>query len=84
MNKKMIATQRKWIDIPNDAIKALKLKATLEGLPLKRFLEKIILEKATEEMSDEDLYQFLCDINPDAFEKASDEETELFEKSLGI
>lgn len=79
-----MATTRKLIDLPNNTLKALQLRATTLGVSLKRYMEDILIQKSEEKLTDEQLYELMLMMYPDGKEKISDKEKEEFEKWLDI
>lgn len=72
--------KRKLIDISQEAVNILSIKAASSGKSLKAYMESLIEQEAT--ITDEDVYAYLLKHFPP--ELASEEETKAFEMSLKI
>lgn len=80
----MRATTRKLIDLPDNTIKALQLRATTEGVSLKKYMEDILIKKSEEHLTDEQLYELMLMMYPDGKEKLDESEKAEFESWLGV
>lgn len=83
MNQVTPNSHRKLIDIPDDAFKALSLKATSEGTNLKNYIEKLLIEIAAE-LPDAKAYQQLEASRPDGHVMLAAEEQVEFQRRHGI
>lgn len=72
--------KRKLIDISEDALQTLSVKAALKGKSLKAYMEMIIELQA--ELSDEEVYAFMLKNYPP--QPLSEEEKKEFETWLGV
>ncbi len=72
--------KRKLIDISEDALQTLSVKAALKGKSLKAYIESLI--EAEAKLSIEEAYAFLLENYPP--EPASEEEEAAFRKKMGI
>ena len=73
---------KKLIELPDNAIKGLQLRANTSGVSLKRYMEDVLVQKSEEELSDEQLYELMLMMYPDGKEPLSEKETEEFEEWL--
>ena len=74
---------RKLIDIPDEIFKTLNLKAAAMGTNLKKLIEDIVIQEASD-MEDAEVYRYLVSTRPDGQEMLSAQEQDDFEKRLGI
>ena len=74
---------RKLIDIPDEVFKTLNLKATAMGTNLKKLIEDIISQEASD-MEDAEVYRYLISSRPEGKEMLSSQEQDDFEKRMGI
>lgn len=79
-----MSTTRKLIDLPNNKLKALQLRATTLGVSLKRYMKDVLIQKSEEMLTDEQLYELMLMMYPDGKEKISDREKDEFEEWLGV
>lgn len=80
-------TRRKSIDIPEDVFQYLSIKATAQGMNLKRYIENLLAKDAENSivgMSDNDTYKWLSAHEPDGLVCASKKEQGEFRKWLGL
>ena len=77
----MKATTRKLIDLPDITLKALQLRATTDGVSLKRYMEDILIKKSEEHLTDEQLYELMLMMYPDGQEKATEKAKKGFSRS---
>lgn len=75
---------RKLIDLPDNVIKGLQLRATTLGVSLKKYMEDVLIEKSEEELSDEQLYELMLMMYPDGQVQSSEKEKKDFETWLGV
>lgn len=75
---------RKLIDLPDNVIKGLQLRATTLGVSLKKYMEDVLIEKSEEELSDEQLYELMLMMYPDGQVQSSENEKKDFETWLGV
>ena len=74
---------RKLIDIPDDVFKALTIKAAAMGTNLKKLIEDLLVQEASD-MEDADIYNYLASTRPEGKEMLSATEQDDFEKRMGI
>ena len=74
---------RKLIDIPDEVFKTLNLKAAAMGTNLKKLIEDIISQEASD-MEDAEVYRYLVSTRPEGRQMLSEHEQEDFEKLMGI
>ena len=74
---------RKLIDIPDEVFKTLNLKAAAMGTNLKKLIEDIISQEASD-MEDAEVYKYLVSTRPEGKEMLSSQEQNDFEKRMGI
>ena len=74
---------RKLIDIPDEIFKTLNLKAAAMGTNLKKLIEDIIIQEASD-MEDTEVYRYLVSTRPEGKEMLSSQEQDDFEKRMGI
>ena len=74
---------RKLIDIPDEVFKTLNLKAAAMGTNLKKLIEDIISQEASD-MEDAEVYRYLVSTRPEGKEMLSSQEQDDFEKRMGI
>jgi len=85
MNTTM-TTKRKLIDIPADTLRALSIKASIEGTNVKNYIEHLLLIEAEkiENQTDFKIYKNLLESDPEGKQYLNDAETLDFEKRLGL
>lgn len=76
-------TRRKLIDIPDDVFRTLSMKAAAMGLNLKKYIEQLLVEEASE-MDDADMYQYLASTRPEGKMMVSEDEKDEFMRRHGI
>lgn len=76
-------THRKLIDIPEDVFRTLTVKAAAMGINLKKYIEQLLVEEASE-MDDADLYRYLVSNRPEGKQIISGREKEEFMRRHGI
>ena len=74
---------RKLIDIPDEVFKILNLKAAAMGTNLKKLIEDIVSQEASD-MEDAEVYKYLVSSRPEGKEMLSSQEQDDFEKRMGI
>ena len=74
---------RKLIDIPDEVFKILNLKAAAMGTNLKKLIEDIVSQEASD-MEDAEVYKYLVSTRPEGKEMLSAHEQDDFEKRMGI
>ena len=74
---------RKLIDIPDETFKTLNLKAAAMGTNLKKLIEDIVVQEASD-MEDAEVYRYLVSTHPEGKEMLSGQEQDDFEKRMGI
>lgn len=74
---------RKLIDIPDDVFKTLTIKAAAMGTNLKKLIEDILVQEASE-MEDAEVYKYLISTRPEGKEMLSAAEQDDFERRMGI
>ena len=74
---------RKLIDIPDEVFKTLNIKAAAMGTNLKKLIEDIIIQEASD-MEDAEVYRYLVSTRPEGKEMLSSQEQDDFEKRMGI
>ena len=74
---------RKLIDIPDEVFKTLNLKAAAMGTNLKKLIEDIVIQEASD-MEDAEVYRYLVSARPEGKEMLSSQEQDDFEKRMGI
>lgn len=72
--------KRKLIDISQEAVNVLSIKAASSGKSLKAYMESLIEQEA--KITDEDVYSYLLEHFPT--EPANEEETKVFETWLKV
>ena len=77
------AMRRKVIDIKPDTFRGLSVIAASRGTNLKHFIESS-LDELVESYDDAAVYRYLRQTDPEGLEMVSEEEKEMFEKSLGL
>ena len=78
--------KRKLIDVREDTLRTLSIKAAMEGTSLKKIIEEMLNNEADKIESDAEykLYVNLLQTDPDGKTYLSPEETLTFEKRLGL
>jgi len=81
-----LQTKRKLIDIREDTLRTLSVKAALEGTNVKNLIEHLLLVEADkiEEAAEMKMYTSLLQSDPDGKVYLDRQETLNFEKRLGI
>ena len=74
---------RKLIDIPDDVFKTLNLKVAAMDTNLKRLIEDMVIQEASD-MEDTEVYRYLVSTRPEGQEMLSEEEQNDFERRMGI
>ena len=74
---------RKLIDIPDEVFKTLNIKAAAMGTNLKKLIEDIVAQEASD-MEDAEVYRYLVSTRPEGQEMLSEVEQEDFERLMGI
>ena len=74
---------RTLIDIPDEVFKTLNIKAAAMGTNLKKLIEDIISQEASD-MEDAEVYRYLVSTRPEGQEVLSEQEQEDFERLMGI
>lgn len=74
---------RKLIDIPDEVFKILNIKAAAKGTNLKRLIEDIVAQEASD-MEDAEVYKYLVSTRPEGQGMLSEVGQENFEKRMGI
>ena len=74
---------RKLIDIPDEVFKTLNLKAAAMGTNLKKLIEDIVIQEASD-MEDAEVYRYLVSTRSDGQEMLSAQEQDEFERRMGI
>ena len=74
---------RKLIDIPDDVFKILNLKAAAMGTNLKKLIEDIISQKASD-LEDAEVYRQLLATRPEGQVMMTSDEQDDFERRMGI
>ncbi len=79
-------SHRKLIDIPEDVFKTLSINAAAVGMNLKKFIEKILADKAADlmDMDDTQAYRYLIATKPEGKIMMAAEEQVEFERRHGI
>ena len=80
-------TKRKMIDIPEDIFRFLSMKASMQGVNLKSYIENLLakdVEDMVAGMDDDEAYRWLSKHKPEGHVKAGEGEKQDFEKWLGI
>jgi|GEM_PF-3851924 hypothetical protein len=72
--------KRKLIDISEEALNILSIKAVSKGKSLKAYIESLVEREA--KITDEEIYAFMLEHYPP--EPASEEETKAFEALLNV
>lgn len=77
---------RKLIDIPEDVFRTLSVNAAAAGMNLKKFIEKILAEKAADLMDVDDAraYRYLIATKPEGKVMMAAEEQVEFERRHGL
>ncbi|MCD7971726.1 MAG: hypothetical protein LUG18_03530 [Candidatus Azobacteroides sp.] len=73
--------KRKIIDLPEDIFKRLSIRAAAEGTNLKSFIETLLSIEANS-MSDEEMYKYMLQNDPEGKEAGSEEEQKNFRNWL--
>ncbi len=81
--RQTIPSHRKLIDIPEDVFRILNVKAASLGLNLKKFIEQLLVEEATE-LDDAELYRHLVESRPEGKVIIKGKEKEDFMRRHGI
>lgn len=76
-------SHRKLIDIPHDTFVTLSMKASSEGLNLKRYIETLLVDIAAE-LPDAQAYRYLEETRPDGHVLLAAEEQVEFQRRHGI
>ena len=74
---------RKLIDIPDDVFKTLNLKVAAMDTNLKRLIEDMVIQEASD-MEDTEVYRYLVSTRPEGQEMLSEPEQNDFERRMGI
>ncbi|HIX85773.1 MAG TPA: hypothetical protein H9848_04095 [Candidatus Parabacteroides intestinigallinarum] len=80
-------TKRKMIDIPEEVLRRLSVKAARRGMDLKKYIEGLLARDAadmTTDMDDEEAYRWLSSNDPEGLVPADEKEQERFRKWLEL
>lgn len=75
--------RKKTIELPENILRDLTIKARAKGMSLKKYVENILRHDA-EDIDDSKVYARLTKEDPDGLISAAPEEQEAFKKWLGI
>ena len=74
---------RKLIDLPDEVFKTLNIKAAAMGTNLKKLIEDIVAQEASD-MEDAEVYRYLVSTRPEGQQMLSEQEQDDFEKRMDI
>ena len=81
-----LGKKRKLIDVREDTLRTLSIKAAMEGTSLKKIIEELLIKEADkiEEAAEYKLYVNLLETDPDGKIYLNPEETSTFERRMGL
>ena len=81
-----LSKKRKLIDVREDTLRTLSVKAAMEGTSLKKLIEEMLINEADKIETDAEykLYIDLLQTDPDGKNYLSPEETLTFESRIGL
>lgn len=78
-----LTLKRTSVDLPEDILHCLSIKAAEKKTSLKKYMENLLIRDA-EDMDDNETYAYLSKTRPDGHVMLNEEEKEEFENWLGI
>ena len=81
-----LGKKRKLIDVREDTLRTLSIKAAMEGTSLKKIIEELLNKEADkiEEAAEYKMYVNLLETDPDGKIYLNPEETSTFERRMGL
>lgn len=78
-----IVLKRKSVDLPENILRYLSVKAAEKKTSLKEYMESLLI-RDVEDMDDEETYAYLSKTRPEGHMMASEKKQREFEEWLGI